>query len=140
MKLDIELVDGGKLPKAFNESAGLDLYTSKDIIIEPYSKVRIPTGIKVQPESSDYYMEVVARSSTFENYELYIQTGIIDSDYTGEVFIQAKNLGGEKIIIPKLSRLAQMIPAYRPKLNINVVSKLKETKRGDNGFGSTGTN
>lgn len=140
MKLDIELVDGGKLPKAFNESAGLDLYTSKDITIEPYGTETIPTGIKVQPESSEWYMRIVPRSSTLKKYALYIQEGIIDPDYTGELFISVRNLGGEKIIIPKLSRLAQMIPAYRPKLNINVVSKLKETKRGDNGFGSTGSN
>ena len=140
MNLDIELVNGGKLPQEFNKSAGFDLYTNEKIILKPYAIAKIATGIKIQPESNDYYMRIVPRSSTSKNYPLYVPEGTIDSDYNGEVFIVVRNLSGKQFEIPRYSRIAQMVPVYRPSVKVRIVSKLRDTARGANGFGSTGTN
>ena len=63
--------------------------------------------------------------------------GLIDSEYTGEIKVAVDNIKNYDYTINKGDRLFQIIhPSCNP-LQIKLVDKLRETKRGENGFGST---
>lgn len=65
---------------------------------------------------------------------------MIDPDYRGNVRVLMFNFGAEDFKVKKGDRIAQMIfeKIHIPKLQ--EVESLDETRRGDGGFGSTGTN
>lgn len=65
--------------------------------------------------------------------------GTIDSDYIGKIQVVVNNAGKEIVVIKHGDRLAQMAlkPVYY--FQWNMVSELKSTERGENGFGSTGS-
>ena len=71
--------------QASNRSAGLDLYSSIDINIEVGSIEKINTGIRVSlPENS--YGSIRDKSSLAAEGLLTLG-GVIDNDYTGEIFV-----------------------------------------------------
>ena len=62
---------------------------------------------------------------------------VCDEDYTGEYIVAIHNDTDEIKYIEQGDRIAQLV--FLPYVNVdfNVVDDLKETKRGDGGFGST---
>jgi dUTP pyrophosphatase len=64
--------------------------------------------------------------------------GTIDADYRGEIKVLAVNFGEETFTCRHGDRIAQMVIAPVQQCHISKVDKLPETKRGANGFGSTG--
>jgi len=61
--------------------------------------------------------------------------GIIDSSYRGNLIAKVDNLGAE-IEVKKGTSLFQLLVGEH--CNVQIVSQLSETKRGESGFGSTG--
>ena len=65
---------------------------------------------------------------------------VIDSDYRGEVKVALHNDSEEAQEISAGERIAQLIlQSYLP-MEFIEVEELSEAERGNNGFGSTGTN
>jgi dUTP pyrophosphatase len=64
--------------------------------------------------------------------------GTIDADYRGEVKVIMINLGNEPFVVQKGMRIAQMIIAPVLAPEIELVTELDSTKRGQGGLGSTG--
>lgn len=64
-------------------------------------------------------------------------TGLIDSDYQGEILVSLRNDGADYIIQP-YERIAQMIFAPVMRAVWSKVKKFNESERGEGGFGSTG--
>lgn len=64
--------------------------------------------------------------------------GVIDSDYRGEVQISLRLDGDNSFHVETGDRIAQAMLIPAPQCEIEVVSELSETKRGEGGFGSTG--
>ena len=66
--------------------------------------------------------------------------GLIDADYQGEVIVAIENQSNDVFILEPLARIAQLVitPFLRPHFEI-VDEFTVATKRGDGGFGSTGT-
>ena len=65
--------------------------------------------------------------------------GTIDSDYRGEIGVILINLGSESVSFLKGERIAQLVICPIAMAELEVVSTLSETDRGEGGFGSTGT-
>ena len=65
--------------------------------------------------------------------------GVVDSDYRGEIIVALHNDSEEEQIVPAGSRIAQLIIMDFNKVYFNEVNELSNTKRGEDGFGSTGT-
>ena len=65
--------------------------------------------------------------------------GTIDCDYRGEVNIIIGNFGTTDYVIEHGLRIAQLVIAPVIQAKYSVVTTLGETKRGEGGFGSTGT-
>lgn len=141
--------ENAELPfKATRGSVGADLrvYFDKEdgeqiskIVLQPNQSIKASTGIAVEiPE--DYWMDIRPRSSAGikKNLVLKNTTGVIDSDYRGEIFLFIKNNGDTPVEIENGERIAQAIILPNYDVNYIEVEELSETNRGDGGFGSTG--
>ena len=122
------------------EAAGYDLYAAIDsaITIPAHTTVKIGTGLAFElPKNT--FGAIFARSglATKQGLRPANCTGVVDSDYRGEVAVALHNdTDAEKVVQPG-DRIAQMILIpYIPMLF--EIDELSETNRGENGFGSTG--
>lgn len=70
----------------------------------------------------------------------FYTAGVIDEDYRGNVGVVLFNHSDQDFEVKKGDRVAQLIceRIYYPE--VEEVKNLTETKRGEGGFGSTGTN
>ena len=64
--------------------------------------------------------------------------GTVDSDYRGEMKVPLINLGGQPFVIRRGDRIAQMLIAPVPVVQMVEVETLDDTSRGHGGFGHTG--
>lgn len=139
MKLFIKrLSEGAKIPtRGTAEAACFDLYVSQDTILPREEPVLVPTGIAMGiPEG--YCAKVYGRSSMHKK-GVIVQTGIIDSDYTGEIKVQAVNFCHALPILLKAGeRVGQFKIERLEPTEIEETDTLRETARGAAGFGSTG--
>ncbi|QWC00770.1 dUTP diphosphatase [Mycoplasmatota bacterium] len=97
-------------------SAGYDIASRQDMIIEPKAIAFVPTGIKAYMQE-DEVLQIYPRSSlSFKKHLIKVNSvGIIDSDYynnpdnEGEISLILYNFGNETIKIKKNERIAQGI-------------------------------
>jgi dUTP pyrophosphatase len=64
--------------------------------------------------------------------------GTIDADYRGEVQVPLINLGKSPFTVERGMRIAQMLIAPVPAVDLIEVQDLDATTRGSGGFGHTG--
>lgn len=99
------------------------------------------TGVKFDIPKG-YHLKVFVRSSIGfkSNLVLANGTGIIDSDYTGEVMVKLVNNGaGHMPDWPFIGdRIVQAMLVKNVKTELVEVNEINETERGENGIGSTG--
>ena len=124
-------------------AACFDVYTSETADIPPAAGGErahlIHTGLAFEiPEG--YHMKVFLRSSTGLTTKLRLanQTGIIDSDYRGELNLIVENLGSDTIRVPVGTRIAQILIERNIDVIFEEVDILTETLRGAAPSGSTG--
>ena len=121
-------------------SAGLDLFSVEDVIIDESDKALIDIGIKVEIPSG-YYGRIAPRSSMAWKKHSDVGAGVIDSDYRGPVKVVLFNLSTtNKLKIKTGDKIAQLIieKVYFPQIVIREIKDASQTARGENGFGSTG--
>ena len=122
-------------------AAGMDLCAAIDepVTLKSLERALIPTGIKIELEHG-YEAQIRPRSglSIKHGITLINCVGTIDEDYRGEVCVPVVNLSGETYTIQPDERIAQMVIAKVEQADIEVVTRLTETARGEGGFGSTG--
>ena len=118
-------------------SAGIDLYalpnnvTADNTIYYGYNQV-FPKG---------HVGLIFPRSSVgFSGVRLVNSVGVIDSDYRGEIKLGLTSWMPKSSMIKEPTRMAQLVILPINKVEIEIVEKLEETERGENGFGSTGNN
>lgn len=144
MEINIKLLnENAKVPTRGSEyAAGYDLYaaTDYDIEIAPHSTVKIGTGISVELPNSTFGA-IFARSglATKKGLRPANCVGVCDSDYRGEYIVPMHNDTDEVMTIASGERIAQLIVMPFVGIKFNIVDELTETKRGDGGFGSTGS-
>lgn len=140
----IRLSEKALVPEKKTEgSIGLDLASTERIVVLP-TKIakgayKVPTGIAVEIPDG-YYGAIHLRSSVGANSKLRLanQTGIIDSDYRGEIMLLVENVGSFQEVIEEGERIAQLILHKGEPVVMQEVKELKKTKRGTKGIGSTG--
>lgn len=144
MEINIKLLnENAKVPTRGSEyAAGYDLYaaTDYDIEIAPHSTVKIGTGISVELPNGTFGA-IFARSglATKKGLRPANCVGVCDSDYRGEYIVPMHNDTDEVMTIASGERIAQLIVMPFVRIEFNIVDELTETKRGDGGFGSTGS-
>ena len=139
MRLGIKLLnDKAKMPtKGTKEAACFDLYVSEDTILPHAEGVLVPTGVALNiPEG--FCVKVYGRSSLCKK-GVQVSTGIIDSDYTGEIKVQAVNFGKHlPIYLHRGDRIGQFMVERLEPVELERVTEMRRTERGANGLGSTG--
>lgn len=121
------------------ESAGWDLTTIESAEIPSLGRQLFGTGLKMRIPSG-YYGRIAPRSGLSLNKGLMVGAGVIDSDYRGEVRILLVNPTGETVRIEKGMKIAQLVIEKIWEGECVEVEDVdvKETERGEGGFGSTG--
>lgn len=130
------------LPKYETDgSSGLDLaaFIDKDIEIKPGKSEIIPTGLAVAIPRN-FEIQIRPRSGLAAKNQISVLNtpGTIDADYRGEIKIILINLSDKSFIVERGLRIAQMILCPVVKAKLKEVNSLEDTKRGSDGFGSTG--
>ena len=112
---------------------------SDELYVLGHSRIIIPTGLRFNiPEGT--YLEVANRGSTAANKGLIFGAHIIDSDYTGIVFINLINTTASPVYFKSGERLIQLIHKeyIRSSLQRITENQIRATKRGSGALGSTG--
>lgn len=119
--------------------AGVDLRSTMDVKLTPYTESIIPLGIKTEiPEG--FFALVVPRSGVgIKGLVLKNTVGIIDSSYRGEWMAFVKNVSQvNSIDISKGDRICQAVILPCSLKPWEEVAFVDDTERGEGGFGHTG--
>lgn len=124
-------------------SAGLDVRACIDepISVEPGETELVPTGLAIHIGDSGLAAVLLPRSGLGHKHGLVLGnlTGLIDSDYQGQVFISCWNRGSQAYEIRPGERVAQMVFVPVEQVRFEVVEEFRDSARGDGGFGHSGT-
>ena len=142
MKIHIKrLHENAKLPLYQTEhAAGMDLeaWIDAKVTIKPHERAIIPTGIAVALPAG-YEAQVRGRSGMAAKHGVMPANGVgtIDADYRGEwmAFLRKQDVGFSRWDAGDAILQFLIVPVHTPELE--VVSTLSSTLRGEGGFGST---
>ena len=147
--IELKIVDariGDEIPLphyATDGSAGLDMRAciDEDVAVSPGATVLIPTGIAIHIGDNSLAAVLLPRSGLGHKHGLVLGnlTGLIDSDYQGQVFISCWNRGSSEYTVNPGERIAQMVFVPVEQVAFNVVEEFDQSERGDGGFGHSGT-
>lgn len=140
-RLKVKLLnERARLPQYAHEGdAGLDLFSTSDVTIQPGESALVPTGISIQlPPNTE--AQIRPRSGLAFKYQITVLNtpGTVDEGYRGEIQVILINHGREPFNVVTGMKIAQMV--IKPVISV-VVEKIEElgsTDRGTGGFGSTG--
>lgn len=124
---------------AHKGDAGMDLYSTDEVIIPPGKTALIKTGISIQlPKMTE--AQVRPRSGLALKYSITVLNtpGTIDEGYRGEIGVILINHGDSDFTVTKNMKIAQMVVKPIYDINIVEVEDLGDSERGEGGFGSTG--
>jgi dUTP pyrophosphatase len=147
--IDLKILDsrvGDEIPLphfATDGSAGLDMRAVIDepLTVEPGETTLVPTGLAIHIGDPGLAAVLLPRSGLGHKHGLVLGnlTGLIDSDYQGQVFISCWNRGHAAYEITPGERIAQMVFVPVEQVRFNVVEDFEDSDRGEGGFGHSGT-
>lgn len=125
--------------RAYRNDAGLDLYVSQRVVIEPFSLYDVPCGVAVELPDQTFAM-VMARSSTVRSRRLLVVQAVIDPGFRGELFAACFSFNHEPVTVEKDERVAQLVlfPNSTFYHTPKETEALSVSMRDTNGFGSSG--
>lgn len=132
------LTPAAYLPKRMTEeAAGFDLAATKHEVFWINQITMVHTGLAMEIPKG-YHGEIHIRSSLGKRGIRFANcTGIIDSDYRGEIIMPVINDSNLVQSIDAGDRIGQFILVKDPVFKLVEVDELGETERGEGGFGST---
>jgi deoxyuridine 5'-triphosphate nucleotidohydrolase len=141
--LDARLRDEFGLPSyATPGSAGVDLRAciEQPLTLAPGATELIPTGMAIHLADAGMAAVLLPRSGLGHKHGIVLGnlTGLIDSDYQGQVFVSCWNRGSAAFVIQPGERIAQMVIVPVLQARFEVVETFALSERGEGGFGSTG--
>lgn len=133
---------GACMPEyAHKTDAGMDIRCKEAFILPGINNGNIgsaviDTGIHVEiPEGYVGFL----KSKSGLNVRFGITSeGVIDCGYTGSIIVKLYNHTTEEVRFSKGDKVTQLIILPFATVSLEQVTSLKETERGNNGFGSTG--
>ena len=141
--LDSRLGDSIPLPHyATDGSAGLDMRACIDepVTVEPGATELIPTGMAIHIGDPGLAAVLLPRSGLGHKHGLVLGnlTGLIDSDYQGQVMVSCWNRSEDSFTIQPGDRIAQMVIVPVVHAEFSVVGEFSPSHRGEGGFGHSG--
>ena len=144
--LDVRILDErmrGNLPAYGTPgAAGLDLRACIEsaLVLQPGDSQLVPAGIAIHIGDAGYAAIILPRSGLGAKHGIVLGnlTGLIDSDYQGQIFISLWNRGKAAFTVEPMERIAQLVVVPVAQVEWNVVEEFTASARGAGGFGSTG--
>ena len=125
------------LPRyAHKGDAGLDLFSCENCVLYPGETRMVCTGISI--EFSEGYVALIWDKSGVAASGIKTMGGVIDHTYRGEYKVVMLNTGIKLYEIKKGQKIAQLLIQPIISAEIQEVSELGESSRGEGAFGSTG--
>ena len=135
--MEVALELGAALPRrATSGSCGYDLTSYEHCTISPGATKAVNTGVRVAVPT--HLCAIVHGRSSLGKQGIATNTGIIDQDYRGIIYVSLRNGTNEPFVIKKGERVAQLLYHVIATPELKLVASLDETGRGEGGFGSTG--
>ena len=118
-------------------AAGFDIhYDGKDQMLKRGHGYTFSTGVSMSiPHNTVAFIK--PRSGWAVKHKIDVLAGVIDSDYTGEIFVTLINHGHSDHHVKTGDRIAQAVVLEIETRAIEV-DRINETERGENCHGSTG--
>ena len=146
MQIDLKILDSRLsefLPHyATAGSAGLDLRAAltEPLTLFPGQTELVPTGVAIHIGNPGYAAMILPRSGIGHKHGIVLGNlvGLIDSDYQGQLMVSTWNRSATAFILQPMERLAQLIVVPVLQVSFNVVTDFAVSRRGTEGFGSTG--
>ena len=141
--LDARIGSEIPLPEYATEgSAGLDLRACLDgpVTLAPGDTHLVPTGIAIYIGDPGLAAMLLPRSGLGHKHGIVLGnlTGLIDSDYQGQLFVSVWNRGKDTFTIEPGERIAQMIIVPVVQVMFEQVEEFEASRRGAGGFGHSG--
>lgn len=141
--LDSRVGDSIPLPHyATDGSAGLDMRACIDepLTVAPGETALVPTGLAIHVADASLAAVLLPRSGLGHKHGLVLGnlTGLIDSDYQGQVYISCWNRSANSYEVQPAERIAQMVFIPVEQVQFNVVEEFDDSDRGEGGFGHSG--
>jgi dUTP pyrophosphatase len=142
--LGVELIhEDAKVPTyAYPSDSGFDLRSTVEINIPPFGRALVPTGIKLSiPEEHEIQIRPKSGLAIYQGLTVLNTPGTVDSGYVGEIKVIVFNTNNETVTVSKGMKIAQAVlcPVVCGKyVSIELMDKVEDKDRMDNGFGSTG--
>ena len=138
-----------------NEDTGADLYVSKvkyfkdgelteclnpdGYVLQPFETILCLTGFKMEVEDgTDVQIRPTSGNSLKTPLRIPNSPATIDSGFRDEVGVIIQNTSNNRFKVNIGDKIAQMVIAKVEHPSIIEVDKLSDSKRGDDGYGSTG--
>ena len=129
---------------ATSGSAGVDLRAclSDAVELKPGQVELIPSGIAVHIEDPSLAAIVLPRSGLGHKHGIVLGNlvGLIDSDYQGQIYISCWNRSAECFRVEPGERIAQLVFVPTVQVDFEKVESFEQSRRGDKGFGHSGSN
>ena len=127
---------------AYEGDAGLDLRSNEDVVLAPFERRLIGTGLAIAiPDGYAGFVQPRSGLALKKGLSMANTPGLVDAHYRGELRVCAINRDAhEPIVISKGERIAQLVIQRVPQVHLREVEQLDETDRGEGGFGSSGVN
>jgi dUTP pyrophosphatase len=141
--LDPRVGDSIPLPHyATDGSAAMDMRACIDdaLTVAPGETVLVPTGLAIHVADPALAAVLLPRSGLGHKHGLVLGnlTGLIDSDYQGQVFISCWNRSSTSYEIQPAERIAQMVFVPVEQVELKIVEEFNASERGAGGFGHSG--
>ncbi|OIP75137.1 MAG: deoxyuridine 5'-triphosphate nucleotidohydrolase [Oscillatoriales cyanobacterium CG2_30_44_21] len=123
---------------AHDGDAGADIYTVSEVILQPFDRAAIATGLAVDVPNG-YEIQVRPKSGLALKHGITVlnSPGTVDAGYRGEIQVIMINLGKEAYTFAKGQKIAQLV--LKPVTKADYIEgELGTSDRGTGGFGSTG--
>ena len=125
-------------------AAGLDLRAMLDepFTLAPGATTLIKTGLSIYIGNHHLAAMILPRSGLGHKHGIVLGnlTGLIDSDYQGELMVSCWNRGNMEFVIKPMERIAQLVFVPVVQAAFEVVDDFHTgSHRGAGGFGSTGS-
>ena len=124
-------------------SAGLDLRACIDapLTLAPGKCELVSTGIAIHMADPGIAALILPRSGLGHKHGIVLGNlvGLIDSDYQGELLVSCWNRGQTEFTLQPLDRLAQLVIVPVVQAAFRIVADFAASRRGEGGFGSSGS-
>ena len=122
--------------RAHKDDAGLDLRTPVDFTVEPGKSAIINTGVHIDIPHG--YVGMLKSKSGLNVKKGIVGEGVVDAGYTGSIIVKLYNNGELPVTFFAGDKIIQLVIIPVVIDEIEIVQALECTKRGSNGFGSSG--